>query len=154
MFGSLRLNRRKAAVYIFLAVLMLIGLLLLLLRPGAADTVSIAGESYPLAADSVGDVEAFITACGYEPARCIGDRVITVPRTWNGVYTSYNDLQREQGLDLTPYRGCEAREQIYELSGTGDRAAVLISGGRIIAAHLSTMKYGDKNRPLINKEPS
>lgn len=151
MFGLLRLNKHKAAVYLLLSALMIVGLILLLLRPGVPDAVSIAGESYPLTAACDDDIEAFLTACGYDPAECIGDRMITVPKSWNSVYTAYDDLQRAQGLGLAPYKGKQARELIYTLKGTDDRAAVLVSDGRIIAAHLGTMIYGGDIRPLIDE---
>ena len=151
MFGIFRLNQRKVTVFSLLAVLMILGFCLMALRAGAPDCVQINGENYPLAAEDEKDVEAFLTACGYVPEGCVSDREITVPKHWNDVYTAYYELQLTQGFNLVPYKGHPARELVYASKDSDSYATVLISGGRIIAAHLSTMLYGDEMKPLIEQ---
>ena len=148
MFGIIRLKKRAAALLSLIAAALIIGLCLLLLRAGSPDTVEINGSAYSLMAEDEKDVEAFLAACGFEPEGCVSDRMITVPKTWNSVYTAYQDLQKAQGMNLVPYKGREARELVYA-SADGGYAAVLVSGGRIIAAHRTTMLYGDEPRVLI-----
>ena len=150
MFSAIRMNRRKVTVFSLPAVLMLLGVCLMLLRSGAPDTVTIGGEVYPLRVEDDAAVEAFLTACGCQPEGCVSDRAITVPKTWNDVYTAYHDLQVRQGFDLVPYKGEEARELVYAIAGTDDCATVLVAGGRIIAAHRSTGLRGDALKPLID----
>ena len=133
---------------LLLAILMLLGIFLMLLRPAAPADVMIAGNSYSLAVADDAALEAFLAACGVTVKGCVSDRTITVPKTWNDVYTAYQELQKQQGLTLVPYKGTEAREVIYA-TDAGDCAAVLIADGRIIAAHRSTMQRGDALKRLI-----
>ena len=149
VFGSFRLNRRAVTALSLLGAFAFLGVCLMLLRAGARDTVTIGERDYSLLVEDEADVEDFLTACGYIPEGCVSDRTITVPKTWNGVYAAYQELQKGQGLTLVPYKGKEARELIYASAQSEDYAAVLISGGRIIAAHRSTMLLGDEPKPLI-----
>ena len=149
MFGIVRLNRRRVTVISVAGFVVFLVICLLMLRAGGPDTVQVRGDSYPLTVQDEGDVEAFLTVCGYTPQGCVGDRTITVPKNWNSVYTEYNALQARQGLTLVPYKGKEARELIYAAADTNDYATVLIADGRIIAAHRGTMLQGDAIKPLI-----
>lgn len=149
MFGSFRFGRRAVGVLSLIAVAVIIGVCLLLLRAGAPDTVEINGESYSLTVGDDAQIEAFLTACGFTPEGCVSDRTITVPKTWNDVYTAYNDLQKAQGMTLVPYKGKEARELVYASADSDDYVTLLVSDGRIIAAHRSTMLHGDEMKPLI-----
>lgn len=152
VFGIFRLNRRAVTALSLLGAFVFLGVCLLLLRAGAPDTVTVGGGDHSLIVEDEADAEAFLIACGYAPEGCVSDRTITVPKTWNSVYAAYQELQLSQGLTLVPYKGKEARELIYASAESEDYAAVLISGGRIIAAHRSTMLRGDGLKPLIVKE--
>ena len=149
MFRTLRFSKRAVTLLSLLLTALIIGGCFLLLSSGAPDTVTLGGQPYPLSARDAGEVEAFLAACGFQPQGCVSDRAITVPRTWNDVYTAYQELQQAQGLTLAPYRGKPARELIYASADSDDYAAVLASGGRIIAAHRCTMLLGDAPRALI-----
>lgn len=150
VFGIFRLNQRKVTVFSLLGCLVFLAFCLTMLRAGAPDTVKIGGEAYPLGIEDEADVEAFLAACGYMPEGCVSDRMITVPKTWNDVYSAYNELQKAQGLTLVPFKGKEARELIYASADGEDCAAVLIADGKIIAAHRSSMRQGDAMKPLIS----
>ena len=123
--------------------------LFLLLGGRVPETVEIGGVSYSLHAQDEAQVTAFLEACGFVPQGCVSDRTITVPKHWNDVYAAYDALQREQGFALAPYKGKEARELVYASAAGEQYATVLVCGGRIIAAHQSTMQYGDELHPLI-----
>ncbi|MBQ3331454.1 MAG: DUF4830 domain-containing protein [Ruminococcus sp.] len=105
------------------------------MRRGAPDTVEINGESYPTRVENEAGVERFLAACGYGSPEFLFANEITVPKHWNDVYTRYNEMQRQQGFDLTPYKGKPAKEYVYFVSDIRS-ATVLVSGGRIIAAHV------------------
>ena len=151
MFGTFRLKKRMVTLLSLLAVVLIIGLCLLLLRAGAPDTVTINGEDYSLMAEDEGEIEAFLTVCGFEPEGCVSDRMITVPKMWNDVYTAYNELQKQQGLTLVPYKGKQARELVYASAKDDDYVTLLVADDRIIAAHRTTMLYGDEMRALIQQ---
>ena len=58
-----------------------------------------------------------------------------MPKHWNETYTRYNELQRQQGFDLAPFKGKPAKEYVYFVADARN-ATVLVSGNRIIAAHV------------------
>ena len=149
MFGSLKISQRRLTLISVLCFLIFLGVCIVMLRAAAPDSVTVGEKNISLSVGSDADIDAFLAEFGCVAGERISDREITVPKTWNDVYTAYNELQREQGLDLVPYKGESARELVTALEGADDCATLLISGGRIIAAHLSGMKYGDPLRPLI-----
>lgn len=136
MFRSVKLKNIKVTFVCVLGVSLILAACFLILRSSAPDTVMIGDKPYPLQAQDSSDVEAFLTACGYESPEYLFENDITVPKHWNDIYTSYNELQRQQGFDLTPYKGKSAKEYVYFVDDTLN-AVVLLSDDRIIAAHIS-----------------
>jgi len=149
MFGTIKLSGKKMIIISLGCLAVLAAVCLTALRSGAPDSVTILGESYPLAVEDDEDIEEFIEACGYEPEGCASDESVKVPKVWNDTYTAYNELQKSQGLDLERYKGKSARQLTYALKGSDDFAVALVSDGRIIAAHLTGLKQGEELRPLI-----
>lgn len=149
MFGTVRLRNIRIAAISAVCVIIIAAVCLPTLRLGAPDTVEIGGESYSMRAENGEDIKAFISACGYETDELISDREITVPKIWNDTYKDYNDTQLRQGFDLTPYKGKPARELIYSLVSDDGYITLLVSEGRMIAAHKSAMDGGEYE-PLIS----
>lgn len=151
MFRSVKLNNTGLTIFSLVCAAAFVAVCFLALRAGAPDTVDINGESYSLRADSDGDIEAFISVCGYETEGAAYDREITVPKVWNETYSEYNELQLEQGLDLSSYKGKPARELVYAQSGGDDYITVLVSDGRIIAAHICGSDGSDIRKLIIRE---
>ena len=152
MFGSVRFGRRKLTVISLVCFAVLLAVCVLTLRVSPPDTVSIGGGAYPLSVGGREDIESFIGRCGYVPDSLVSETEVTVPEEWNRVYTDYAELQRAQGLSLERYRGRSAAQYVYSLKDSESFAAVLVSDGRIIAAHTCTMIYGDGIGPLITEQ--
>ena len=149
MFGTVHIGSKKLTIFSIGCFLLFLAVCAVTLRAAAPDTVMIGGEPYPLAAEDEEQVQRFIAACGDTAGKCIKDETVTVPLHWNDVYTAYADLQRGQGMDLTPYKGKKARQLTYALKDSEDFAVVLVSDGRIIAAHRTAMRQGETPRALI-----
>ena len=93
----------------------------------------------------------FLTEAGYHPARLERKRHITIPKTFNHTYEAYNELQRQGGFDLEPYRGKNVDMLVYTLSGDSPAyAVVLLCGGKVIGGHLTDGEYGSENLPLLS----
>ena len=64
-----------------------------------------------------------------------------IPSKFNETYTSYNELQKQQGLDLTKYAGKECTKYTYEiLNYDGDEkivANLLVLDNRVIGGDIS-----------------
>lgn len=71
------------------------------------------------------------------------EREVQIPKTFDDTYQAYNEIQLEQGLDLTPYQGKRATLYTYELTAypTGEQGVIanlLIRRNRLIAADISS----------------
>lgn len=81
----------------------------------------------------------------------VGDsnqKTITVPRNWDTVYTDYNALQKQQGYDLTPYKGKQVQLYTYEITNytgydQGIVADLLVYEGRVIGSDLCNTSAKD-----------
>lgn len=136
MFQSVKLKKIRLTILSLIGVLLFVTICLVALRGRAADTMEINGETVTLHAEDEADVECFLTSCGYSTPEFLFQHEITVPKNWNEVYTEYNELQRQQGFDLVPYKGKTAVEYEYFVDDTLN-ASVLVSENRIIAAHVA-----------------
>lgn len=138
-------------MFSLLCLLAFTAICLLALRAGAPDTVEINGESYSLRAEDEADITAFIDVCGYEVGELLSECEIIVPKHWNDTYTRYNELQRQQGFDLVPYKGKSARELCYPIADSDKTITLLLGEDRIIAAHICDAN-GENMQPLINEQ--
>ena len=41
------------------------------------------------------------------------EQTVTIPTEFDSVFTGYNEIQKRQGLDLSPYAGKEAQKFVY-----------------------------------------
>lgn len=136
MFQSVRLKNIRLTILSLIGVLLFVVICLVALRGRSADATEYGGERISLRAEDEADVERFLNSCGYSSIEFLFQTGITVPKNWNDVYTNYNDLQRQQGFDLVPYKGKAAEEYVYFVNDTLN-ATVLVSENRIIAAHVA-----------------
>ncbi|MCR5653381.1 MAG: DUF4830 domain-containing protein [Ruminococcus sp.] len=68
---------------------------------------------------------------------------VTIPADFGEVYEEYNELQKETGLDLSPFRGTEVSRVVYKLRNKEKYVTLLIFKAHVIGGHLSTGVYGD-----------
>lgn len=70
------------------------------------------GESFIMRTEE--ERQSFITSMGWETepeyTEC---RSVTIPEEFGDVYEQYNDLQKQQGFDLTKYKGRTAEVYTY-----------------------------------------
>ena len=100
------------------------------------------------------DRRELLSALGYRPT---GDAKTTVeytlPATLDTVLQSYNELQKEQGFDLSRYTGKTLTRYTYELEGKeGEEkvyANLILYRDRVVAADLSG-EGGSFVKPLQN----
>ena len=151
MFRAFKLKNIRLTVFSLLCLLIFTTVCLLSLRAGTPDTVEINGKNYSLRAEDEADITAFINVCGYEVGEQLYEREITVPKHWNDIYTRYNELQRQQGFDLLPYKGKSARELCYTVDGSDKTITLLLGESRIIAAHICASD-GENMQPFINEQ--
>lgn len=72
---------------------------------------------------------------------------LVIPEVFDEVYQSYNDLQREAGLDLEPYRGRRATRYTYIITNHPDdtfnvRGNVLVVDNIAVGGDICTVELG------------
>lgn len=136
MFRTVKIKSIGLTVFSLIGVLLFVAVCLISLRMGGADNTSVGGETYSLRAEDEEGIVDFLASCGYENPQLLFKHEITVPLHWNELYTDYNNLQRQQGLDLVPYKGKQATEYIFS-APDGHSLTVTVCEDRVIAAHLA-----------------
>ena len=91
---------------------------------------------------------AFLEGLGWETSgEAINCREVTIPEEWNEVYVKYNDLQLEQGFDLSKYKGRPAVIYSYSILNYDGKpqnivANLVICGDKLIGGDVSCTELG------------
>ena len=80
---------------------------------------------------------AYLARNGWEVASpAESESVVMIPRTFSAVFEEYNELQKQQGFDLSQYCGTEVTMYTYRVTNAeagGDVIAVLyVQGNRVV----------------------
>ncbi len=69
-------------------------------------------------------------------------RDVTIPEEFDQVYEEYNEVQKAQGMDLTPFAGKTCQQWIYQVNNYPEegtvRATILVYEGQIIGGDISS----------------
>lgn len=73
---------------------------------------------------------------------------VIIPSEFNETYEAYNKIQKEQSMDLEPYKGQRAKRWVYEIKNYPGypadcdyiRATVLIIDGLVVGGDVSSME--------------
>ena len=153
VFMSHLFSCRSSGFLYFLAAPAVLVFLLLSIVGGASPASS---SPDPRAAAAA----AFLSGCGWEadPLSCQCAEV-AVPEQFGEVYRQYNELQRSQGFDLTPYRGQKAVRFTFPLEDYPAPkeagpvyANVLFVGDTIAAADICAVGARGFIRPVRSSE--
>ncbi len=114
------------------------------------------GGSKSITLDSEAAQLDFLHELGWETSECAIDvRSVIVPEEWNDVYNQYNDLQLEQGLDLSDYKGCAVEIYTYEIYNYADEDNVVVNlmicDGKLIAGDVCCTELGGFMQGLVRE---
>ena len=135
---TMKFDRKKAAFWVIMAALVLIGIILLF---GAGRRGTASGPTQAKAAAVSAKTEkarvAYLAECGWTvETPALKEETILIPKTFNTVFEDYNRLQKQQGFDLSRYCGKEVKLYTYRVldSSLGENvlAAIYVSGGNVI----------------------
>jgi len=138
---SAKMSRKKLLLFCAGAVL----LALLFLLPGRRGVVPAAGTPETAAGDNSQRV-AYLKAFGWtveeEPCEVVE---VVIPAEFGEVYGRYNEIQKEQGFDLSDYRGKQVRRYTYIITNypgkpENVRANLLVSEGKIIGGDVCSLE--------------
>lgn len=125
---------RKSAVFIIIAAAALLAVIVLICSGGGLDTPEERAE--------------YLSSLGWEvDLSTEEERAVTLPSSLDGVLLTYNELQKQQGFDLTPYAGEDCRSYSYAVTNypsgeSGVIAQLIIHDGEVIAGDIHSSALG------------
>lgn len=99
------------------------------------------------------DVAAFLSQFGWQvKAEPIEVKEVVIPSEFDRIFTNYNEIQKQQGLDLTRYKRKTATRYTMEITNYGDYEGKVyanvivyhnrVIGGDICSADVSGFMHG------------
>ena len=71
---------------------------------------------------------SYLQGLGWEISQTpLEEQEVTIPKTFNEIYTSYNELQKAQGFDLTDYAGLRVTRYTYEVRNYPDASDTVVA---------------------------
>ena len=97
---------------------------------GATDICVVTNSQHP-------ETSAYLEQCGWKvETPALKEETVLIPKSFSNVFETYNDLQKQQGFDLSRYAGCEVKLYTYKVldSNLGDNvlASLYVSDGRVV----------------------
>ncbi len=77
---------------------------------------------------------------------------VTIPERFNAVYERYNNLLKEGGYDLTPYKGKKCKRYTYLIPSENARANILVYNGKIIGGDISSITIDGIMLPITKTD--
>lgn len=148
---------KKHIVAAVLVAAALIALLILAVPGGEAEET---GASVKIQTPQ--DCVQYLTQMGYQlDAASCRSKKVQIPKTFDAVYETYNDLQKECGFDLSRYAGKKVNLSTWTVTNWPDGEAVLVDvlvykdkviGGAVYTASVEGFMYG--LRPMAEQPKS
>lgn len=71
---------------------------------------------------------SYLQGLGWEVSQTpLEEQEVTIPKTFNEIYTGYNELQKAQGFDLTDYAGLRVTRYTYEVRNYPDASDTVVA---------------------------
>ena len=140
---SFKTGKRKM-IAVLVAVLVVVTAAVVAVKLAhSAPAAESGGKKYSLAAASNEERVAFFKQFGWEvKPEPIVEAEVAIPQKFDDVYVKYNNIQQEQGLDLTPYAGKTCKQWVYEITNYPEqetmRGTILVYGGKVVGGDLCT----------------
>jgi hypothetical protein len=140
---SFKHNRKKTVAVLAVLLVAVTAVIVLVSLHNASPQAVSSGKKYSLSASTNEERVAFFKQFGWNVnAEPIDSGEVAVPEKFNDVYFAYNNIQKEQGLDLLPYAGKTVQQWIYAVMNYPQqetmRGTVLVYNGKVIGGDLST----------------
>ena len=137
LIWTMKFDKKKAAFWVIMAALVIIGIILLL---GARDHGAHANAADAKTGSAVKTEKArvaYLADCGWSvETPALKEETVLIPKQFNAVFETYNALQKQQGFDLSRYAGRELKLYTYKVVGSnlGENviATLYVSGGNVV----------------------
>lgn len=86
-----------------------------------------------------------------------GVKEIVIPEEFDDTYTNYNEIQKQSGLDLEPYKGCTVKKWTYTVTNYPEyegsqsiKINLLVYKGKIIGGDICSIELDGFMKGLIS----
>lgn len=149
---------KKKLIIIFAAVLVVLAGVLFFLFRGGSDEAKAVGQTgeYSLTAEDAAQRVTFLQQFGWEVKETPMEQVaVILPSSFNDTYEKYNQIQKEQGLDLLKYAGATCQRYTYEVTNypgqdSGVVANLLVLDGRVIGGDICSVELNGFIHGFVN----
>lgn len=133
---------------IFGLLLVITGIIVIAVTFAANKTGGAQSASAVISASTDAERREYLEKFGWSLAKDVSEKQITVPDKWNDVYSQYNEIQKNQGFDLTAYKGRQAQLYTYTVTNydsdsEGVVADMLVCDGVLIAGDICNTSASD-----------
>lgn len=147
-----KLSKFKLLAVAGAAVLVVLLVVILANRSSAADITQTAAAKLETPESRV----EYLSQLGYTVAQDpVKTQEVRIPKEFTEVYEQYNALQKNQGFDLSKYRGKGVMQYVYQVENYPDGgeepvyATLLLYKGKLIGGDLSRGGADGFLRPLL-----
>ena len=133
---TMKFDKKKAVFYVIMAALIVVAVILL---ASTGNAKAAAPKKHVSAGNlrSEKDRIAYLAENGWEAeSPAVSEETVVIPRSFSKVFENYNDLQKQQGFDLSQYCGMEVKLYTYNVinSGISDHvyAVLYVLNGSVI----------------------
>ena len=114
---SLKANKLRKIIFIALIVIFVIAAACYLFAQGNADNENVSKNGINYSVTDGKAKIAFISQFGWQVNEDpIEVTEVIIPEEFNKTYENYNEIQKEQGLDLSEYKGQRVKRWTYEIT--------------------------------------
>lgn len=154
---TLKFNRKTAVFVVIMVALVLVGIILLASAHSKAEQLSQQTEnsSTIINVKNETDRTRYLAQFGWEvQSPALSHDTVVIPRTFSDVFEEYNNLQKQQGFDLSDYSGLEVEMYTYKITNYKTDEEVVaqlyvrnntVVGGDVHSTALDGFMVGIKN---------
>lgn len=147
-----KISKKKVIMCIIIVGVILMAIILMRPKTDAYTVLSEKETDAIMASITVGGIETnedrriFLSERGYEvSSNEVYYQQIQIPTEFDDIYNNYNQIQLEQGFDLTKFKGKAVEIYTYEIYNYDDAddqifANILIYNGKIIGGDIQSSK--------------
>ena len=151
---SVRASTLRFFAVIILTVATLVGIVFFARSEASAQTAATEVDFSGIKTneDRLAFISKFVTGVSGEPKESVS---FTIPKSFDRILLSYNEIQKSQGLDITKYKNKKVTRYTYELenyenSGEAVFINLIVYKNKIIACDVSSANPEGFVKPLVN----
>ena len=142
---TLKFDKKKAAFAVIMAALVIIGIIMLVGAHDQRQEITDTGAVVQIGSNAKNEKHrvSWLSQQGWAvESPALSEDSVVIPRTFSSVFETYNELQKEQGFDLTQYSGRRVKRYTYTVTNYPGRedvvAALLIYKNRIVGGQIQS----------------